>query len=280
MIRRIAGLREIAGAFDVFFLDQFGVLHDGAEPYPGVIDALRESKAAGKTLVVISNSGKRARPNIERLTRLGFADGTFDALISSGEVAHGMIAAGKLALSAGSRPTCLLLTRDNDRSAVDGLDIELVDDAAEADMIFLGGSEGDRYDEQHYVDLLRDAAHRGTPCLCTNPDKIMLTSSGRRFGAGRIAELYEAMGAPVIWVGKPYPEIYDFALETIGSPARDRVLCIGDSVEHDIAGAKAAGLTSLLIESGVLDGAPAEELQNLFRRHAATPEFQASSLRW
>jgi ribonucleotide monophosphatase NagD (HAD superfamily) len=39
-MKRIAGLREIAGEFDLFLVDQYGVLHDGVAAYPGAIDAL------------------------------------------------------------------------------------------------------------------------------------------------------------------------------------------------------------------------------------------------
>ena len=41
-MKRIAGLREIAGQFDLFLVDQFGVLHDGVTAYPGAIEGLAE----------------------------------------------------------------------------------------------------------------------------------------------------------------------------------------------------------------------------------------------
>lgn len=34
MIKRIVGLREIAGQFDLYLVDQYGVLHDGVATYP------------------------------------------------------------------------------------------------------------------------------------------------------------------------------------------------------------------------------------------------------
>ena len=41
-MKRIAGLREIADRFDLFLVDQYGVLHDGVAAYPGAIEALAE----------------------------------------------------------------------------------------------------------------------------------------------------------------------------------------------------------------------------------------------
>ena len=127
-------------------------------------------------------------------------------------------------------------------------------DAAQADVILLTASEGDRFDLDHYRRLLAAAAKSGIPCICTNPDKIMLTGAGPKFGAGRIAELYEEMGGKVTWIGKPFPAIYEAALKAVGNPPRTRVLCVGDSPEHDIAGAKGAGLASALVRTGIHAG--------------------------
>lgn len=52
---------------------------------------------------------------------------------------------------------------------------------------------------------------------------------------GAIAALYEELGGKVTWVGKPYPRIYAEAARLIGNPRP--ILCIGDSAEHDVAGA-------------------------------------------
>ena len=65
---------------------------------------------------------------------------------------------------------------------------------------------------------------------------MMLTPNGTSFGAGLIAKEYEKMGGSVTWFGKPNPLIYKFALNKIPKIASNKVLCIGDSVEHDIRG--------------------------------------------
>ncbi|MHA6644052.1 HAD family hydrolase [Mesorhizobium sp. A623] len=83
----LADLRQLAERFDAFFVDQFGVLHDGNAPYPGAVEALLSLKAAGKTIVLVSNSSKRASLNEDRLLGLGFQPGTWDIFLSSGEVA-------------------------------------------------------------------------------------------------------------------------------------------------------------------------------------------------
>ncbi|RUY94525.1 TIGR01459 family HAD-type hydrolase, partial [Mesorhizobium sp. M7A.F.Ca.CA.002.15.1.1] len=77
-IERLDGLGPLAERYNVFLLDQFGVLHDGTRPYPGAAAALSALKRAGKTVVLVSNSGRRAQPNESRLMKLGFEPGSWD----------------------------------------------------------------------------------------------------------------------------------------------------------------------------------------------------------
>jgi ribonucleotide monophosphatase NagD (HAD superfamily) len=77
----------------------------------------------------------------------------------------------------------------------------------------------------------------------------MLTPVGKRFGAGVIAGLYEDLGGKVEWVGKPFPLIYRMALDALGKSRR--VLCIGDSPAHDVAGGQTAGLETALVRTGL-----------------------------
>lgn len=173
-----------------------------------------------------------------------------------------------------------MVARDGDRSAIHDLPLEITTSAAEADVVLLSASEGDRFDLDHYRYMLEPAATRSVPCLCTNPDKIMLTASGPRFGAGRIAELYEELGGTVTWIGKPFPQIYEKALEALGKPAPETVVCIGDSVEHDIVGGQKAGLSTALVATGILDTGTEEDRHRHVEKHGAIPDFLLPGFRW
>ena len=100
-MKRIGGLREIVDQFDLFLVDQYGVLHDGVAGYPGAIDGLIKSTSHGRKIVVLTNSGKSSAKNRARLDALGFADSGFNAVVSSGDVAlqrvkHGALGPGFL----------------------------------------------------------------------------------------------------------------------------------------------------------------------------------------
>ncbi|MBZ9774370.1 TIGR01459 family HAD-type hydrolase [Mesorhizobium sp. CO1-1-8] len=270
-IERLDGIGPLAERYNVFLLDQFGVLHDGTRPYPGAVAALSALKRAGKTVVLVSNSGRRAQPNESRLIKLGFEAGSWDHFVSSGEVAwrsfRDMAASGKL------RPgtKCLLVSREGDRSAIEGLPFVLTGSGDEAELVLIAASEGDRYELDHYHRLFAPAAARRVPCFCTNPDTIMLTAKGPRFGAGRLADLYESLGGSVTRIGKPDKAIFEAALALAGEPARGAVVCVGDSVEHDISGGNRACIPTALVLSGILADTP--DLAAVFDEQQAWPDY-------
>jgi len=246
--RSLAGVHELIGDFDGFIIDQFGVLHDGTQAYTGAIPALQQLLASGKTIVILSNSGKRAHINIDRMATLGFDRSTFSRFVTSGDVAFDTI---QERIRREGQKRCLLIARDGDLSAVNGLDLQLTESPSTAELVIISASEADRFAEQHYIDLLSDPAQRRVPCLCTNPDKLMLTPGGIRFGAGRIAEIYEQLGGTVQWLGKPYTDVYNYAMQHFKHIEPGRIVCIGDSIEHDIAGGANAGLATLFVRGGI-----------------------------
>ncbi len=268
------GLASLVDRYDAVFIDQFGVLHDGSAPYPGAIDTLIALAECGKRVVLLSNSGKRSASNVARLDRLGIPASLYAGIVTSGEVGWSILRD----LDPGQR--CLLIARDGDRTAIDGLPITLVDDAAECDIVLIAGSEGDRMTIDAYRALLAPAARRGVPAYCTNPDIQMLTPNGLRFGAGAIASSYVELGGAVTWIGKPYPAIYAAARTLVPDIPADRILCIGDSIEHDIGGAAQAGLASCLVRTGIIADATDAELETQFAQADARPDFILSQLRW
>ena len=277
---QIKGIRHLADRFDNFVIDQYGVLHDGTTPYPGAVEALAELKRSGKAVLLLSNSGRRSRSNEERLVRLGFEPGTWTHFLSSGEVAWRHLAAKIETRRDPGRLRCLLVSREDDRSAVEELSLDLVAEGEDAEIVLIAGSDGDRVDMDHYRRRLSAAADAGVPCLCTNPDKLMLTRAGTHFGAGQIADAYAAMGGPVTWIGKPHAEIYEVATQMLGHPPAATVLCIGDSIEHDIAGGQAAGLPTALVATGILGGTSPDQKEGLFTALGARPDFLVPSFEW
>ncbi len=262
--------------YDAFLIDQFGTLHDGITLYPGALAGLLALRAAGKQVALLSNSGRRAAPNVARLTRMGIPPDAYGAFITSAEAAAALLARGEIAAARGAR-ACFALERYGDGSLLPSLGLEVAS-AERADLLLISGSEADSRPMAYYTGILAPLAQRGVPGICISPDRIMLTPAGHVFGAGQIAEAYEAMGGHVTWIGKPYPAIFHAALTALGNPDPARVAVIGDSVEHDIAGAHTAGCAGWLLRDGIIAGWDNAAIAEECARVGATPAGMLTAL--
>jgi HAD superfamily hydrolase (TIGR01459 family) len=268
---RITDLNMLAQTYDVFFVDQFGVLRDDIGPYDGAVAALSQLASAGKRIVILSNSGRSGEYNAARLIKLGFAKDSFEFFITSGDVAFDILSRPGFDVCTGAR--CFTISSGGDSNLSDRLGFVAMQTASDADVVIISGSEAERIPLNGYREMLRPAAARGVPCYCTNPDVHKLHNGSVAPGAGSIAKLYEDLGGHVTWLGKPYPEIYEHALRMTGVAERSRVVCVGDSVEHDILGAQKAGLDSVLVRTGILATASDDELRNIFTDVGAAPDY-------
>ena len=201
----------IASSFKAVFFDQYGVLHDGRNPYPGARDALARLRSRGVGIVVLSNSGRTGAANAERMTTLGFGPELYDFLVTSGDVARTLLKRGRFPALLAPGARCFIISTSRDDEFATALGVVPTPHSGEADLVVIAGSQADKVSLDDYRTLLAPAAQRGTPCMCMNPDKLMLTASGNAPGAGRIAQIYQELGGDVTWIGKPFSEIYHSA---------------------------------------------------------------------
>jgi HAD superfamily hydrolase (TIGR01459 family) len=246
----ISGLRVIADRFDHVLLDQWGTLHEGMAVFPAALDCVVRLHDAGKRILILSNSGKRADSNQRRLAALGLPADTYDGVLSSGEVTWRGLRAREHVAFAGLGRACFLISRDGDRTIVDGLELAIVADISDADFILLAGLDDNAADPEQWRGRLTEAAARRLPMLCANPDLVMFGVTGLVPAPGALAALYQQLGGTVMFVGKPHAPMFAAARERLGYPLPERVLVIGDSLDHDVAGGRAAGMLTLLIGSG------------------------------
>jgi HAD superfamily hydrolase (TIGR01459 family) len=278
----IPGIEPLIGRYDGFLLDQFGVLHDGRAPLPGALDALRLLRAARRGVVLLSNSGRRSAPNEERLSRIGIPRALYDRVVTSGETAWQDRRSGSNRIFGGLGRRCLLFSRGGDRSAVDGLDLTPVDDARQADFVLLSGLDADAVMHDRCRQALEAALAGRLVLVCTNPDLVSIEGAQHFEGPGAFAARYAARGGEVRYVGKPWPEIYRHALDALDLPI-ERLVAIGDSLDHDVAGSAALGIDSTLVTGGVHRDAfaaadsPAAMLDVLDRLTGARPRWLMSN---
>jgi HAD superfamily hydrolase (TIGR01458 family) len=99
-----------------------------------------------------------------------------------------------------------------------------------------------------------DAAFRhlvaGAELIALSKNRYWQTAGGLSLDAGPfVAALEYASGKRTTCVGKPERAFFELALKNLGLPA-EAVAMVGDDPELDIRGARAAGLRSILVETG------------------------------
>lgn len=264
-------IEVLAERFAVFLVDQFGVLLDGKMPYPGAAGALRYLKDQGSTVIILSNSGRAGQYNADRLAKLGIAPELYDRMVTSGDVAFELVANGAVGFPSAPGTRCLTISSGNDTNLSQRLDFVEVTSATEAEVVVISGSRGTELSV--YAELLRPAAARQVPAICTNPDIHMLTGSGIAPGAGAIARLYEELGGVVRWFGKPYADIYQHAMRIADNPPKSSIIAIGDSIDHDILGAAGAGIDSALVRTGIHSGLTDDQLSETLKETGISPGY-------
>jgi HAD superfamily hydrolase (TIGR01459 family) len=239
----------LAGDYDVLLCDVWGVVHDGLTAFPHACDALMRARAAGATVVFITNAPRPSEVVMRQLERLHVPRETYDAIVSSGDVTRSVIEKrhGKRLYHLGP---------ERDHSIYSGLNVTFAD-LENADYVVCSGLEDDEEETpDDYRDRLERMLARKLFMVCGNPDVVVERGNRLVYCAGAIADLYATMGGDVLYAGKPYRPIYDMAVAkaeaAVGKPVPlARVLAIGDSLRTDLKGARTLGVDFLFVTSGI-----------------------------
>ena len=83
----IKGLRQIQSKYDAFFIDLWGVVHDGIQLYPEAIDVLKNLNKLNKRFVLISNAPRPSKSVEKYLLNLKMDKVFLKNIFTSGEAA-------------------------------------------------------------------------------------------------------------------------------------------------------------------------------------------------
>ncbi|HYD17991.1 MAG TPA: TIGR01459 family HAD-type hydrolase [Patescibacteria group bacterium] len=245
------GLYELMDSYDGFIMDQWGVLHNGLQTYDGVIDTLNHLKQRKKQVVILSNSSKRSEDNVERLKKLGIKPSLYKDVVSAGEVTWQGLKKQEDGPFKNLGRKCYLITRDNDRALLDGLDIEVVSDIEEAQFILITSFDSPKMKVEDLDPILKKGVAKRLPAICANPDTVTVYGHERAVGPGAVAKRYHDLGGASHLIGKPHKTIFRYALGLFDDVIPSRILVIGDSMQHDIAGAVSVDLDTAFITAGI-----------------------------
>ena len=248
-LRFVERLRDLVDGVEVILSDIWGVVHNGLESFPEACEALHTCRQRGATVILITNAPRPADSVQRQLRKLGVADETYDAIVSSGDLTRNFVAdhPGKKMFWIGP---------ERDSSIHRGLDAVMAP-LEEADYIVCTGLFDDETETpEDYRAMMLQAREHKLPLICANPDIVVERGDRLIYCAGAIAELYRELGGEAIFYGKPHRPIYERAMalaaERRGRPtALGRVLAIGDSVRTDLTGALGFGIDCLFLTRGI-----------------------------
>ena len=286
------GISDISDSYMGFIIDQWGVLHDGHKPYEGVVDCLKQLKARKKFIIILSNSGKRAEENKKRLKKIGIGPSLYDVLLTSGEMAWQGMHDQNEGFFQGVGKTVYLISRGDDRSIVDGLDIEVVDDINDAEFLLISGADSPEKTIEDYEPILKTAVRKRLTAICANPDSRGVMGLQYIMGPGTIARRYMDFGGVVHYIGKPHQPIFQHCIKLLQEKEiyPGQTIMIGDTMAHDILGGHLVNIDTCLVKSGL--HAPAFQGKTdpkdvdkalailVSQYNSIRPKYLANSLSW
>lgn len=230
--------------YDAVLLDLDGTIVLGTKPVPEAPDVVNELRRAGRTVLFITNNASRAASDVaEHLTALGLRTAAEDVL-TSGQAAVAMLGAQ---LPAGA--AVLVVGSEALVAAVRAAGLRPVRAASERPAAVVQGHSTETGWAQLAEACL--AIRCGAMWIASNVDRTLPTERGLLPGNGAmVAALQAATDREPEVAGKPARPLFDAAVDRTGA---QRLLVVGDRLDTDIAGARAAGLDSLLVLSGVAD---------------------------
>ena len=249
--QKLKGISKISDKYDVYFVDLWGVVHNGVQCYPEALKVLEKLKEQNKKIVLISNAPRPSAVVKVFLETIGLQSSCYDFLVTSGDITREYISLNS------SKKNFYHLGPTRDIDLFKDLNVALTS-KEECDEIICTGLVSDEEEKlQDYKILLDFFLNKKIPLICANPDEVVARGEKIVFCAGALANQYKQEGGMVHYFGKPYSDIYSFALKKVRAHKdfKDKkeinTLVIGDNIKTDIKGANLFNLDSVLILNGI-----------------------------
>jgi HAD superfamily hydrolase (TIGR01458 family) len=218
-------------------IDLDGTVYDEEAPIPGAAEAVEALRRAGLPLRFVTNTTRVPRSTIAEWLA------GFGVTATAGDIFTPPLAAAAWLRERGIKRVLLCLP---EHTFEEFPDVTIDEQRPEAVVV---GDLGTGWT----FDVLNRAFNRlldGAEFLALHRNRYWKTAGGLALDAGAfVAALEYASGRAATLVGKPSRPMFEAAAGSMGLAPED-VAMVGDSLESDVAGAKAAGCRGILVRTG------------------------------
>jgi|TARA_B100001093_G_C26679375_1_gene949741 HAD superfamily hydrolase (TIGR01459 family) len=264
------GFSSIVDDYQLFYVDLWGVVHNGVSLHQEAIRVLNEITRKKKDYVLLTNAPRPNHSVKTFLEKMGMEKEIRDHVFTSGEASLNYLKknfSNKKFFHIGP-PRDFDLFLDFKKNKLEVI--------KNCDYILCTGLFDD-YDKdlEYYKNLFQNSLEK--KMICTNPDLIVDKGNRRELCAGSVAMVFEKMGGKVVYFGKPYPEIYNQSIDN----KNKRILSIGDNLNTDIKGANLLNFDSLIISNGIHKNEIKEKgIEKISKSYEAICNYIQSELKW
>ena len=264
------GLNSIVDNYDIFYIDLWGVIHNGIILHKKAIEVLNKITEAKKEYVLLTNAPRPNKIVKKFMEKMGMNKEIRQKIYSSGEASLNYLKKNYLQQKfyhiGPPKDFDLFVEFENNR----GKEI-----SESTYLLCTGLFENQDRDLDYYKKLFKE--HINKKMICTNPDLIVDRGNKRELCAGSIALVFEKMGGEVVYFGKPFPEVYNQSIDNKGK----KVLSIGDNLNTDIKGANLLNYDSLLISNGIHKTEIKKDgIEMVAKKYGVTTNFIQTELKW
>lgn len=236
-------MRPIEG----LLIDLDGTVYLGRELIPGSDEAIARVRAGGVPLLFTTNTSRMSRSDI------ALSLGSMGLRVDPSEIFSAPVAAARWLRDEGVRRIHLLVA-DSTREDFEGF--EITDDRPDAVLV---GDLGTDFTFERLNSAFR-SLRAGASLVAIHRNRFWLTEQGPTLDAGPfVAGLEYASRRQATLVGKPSPAFFDAASSLLGIH-RDKLAVVGDDLETDVRGGRAAGLMTIQVRTGKFDQALLDEV--------------------
>ena len=264
------GFSSIVDDYQLFYVDLWGVIHNGISLHQEAIKVLNEITKKNKDYILLTNAPRPNHAVKSFLEKLGMEKEIREHVFSSGEAALNYLKKNLF------NKTFFHIGPPRDFDLFKDFKKNKIEDIEKCDYILCTGLFDDRDEDLKYYKILFEKNLK-KKMICTNPDLIVDRGNKRELCAGSVAIVFEKMGGEVVYFGKPYPEVYSQAVDN----KNKKILSIGDNLNTDIKGANLLNFDSLIISNGIHKNEIKEKgIEKLSKSYEAICNYIQSELKW